>query len=90
MVAEATSFATVPAELLIPGEAGPLLTRDQLVERIQRVNPTATSGRLDGFDSSALRLYLSHLLAKREPRDRSNAWLRPGDTPAILTREPRD
>lgn len=61
-----------------------------LIERIQSLNPTATAERLAGFDAPALRLYLEHLLFQRTPRGTSRSWDRPGDTAAIVTREPVD
>jgi len=62
------------------------LTREQLLDRIQTINPTAKSEYLVQFRPKALSLYLDHLLHASSPRVAEHSWERPGDTPAIVTR----
>jgi hypothetical protein len=66
------------------------LTRQQTVERILEINPTATSTFLERFDDRPLKQYLDHLVAASSPRGASARWVRPGDSPAIVTRESAD
>ena len=65
------------------------LTREQVVDRIIAINPSAKADFLGSFDEPALSHYLEHLVATRAPRGRNATWLRQHETPAILTREPR-
>ena len=62
------------------------LTREQVVDRIIQVNPTATERFLNQFGKEKLEKYLAHLDAASRPRGREAIWPRPGDSPAILTR----
>ena len=72
-----------PAFARIPHEPG-TMTREQVVDRIITINPTATRGFLDKFKKKSLDLYLDHLQHAEQPRGpRSKPWKRPGDTPAI-------
>ncbi|RMH28591.1 MAG: hypothetical protein D6693_03725 [Planctomycetota bacterium] len=65
--------------------------RDRLVDDIRSLNPTATRDFLAEFRPAALRLYLAHLAATRdEPRGPGAVWVRPADTPAIVTRAARE
>jgi len=66
------------------------LTREQVVDRIITINPTATTSFLSKFNEDSLGRYLDHLVATSGPRGRNARWLRPGDSPAILVRERRD
>jgi hypothetical protein len=67
------------------------LTREQVVDRIITINPTAKTTFLASFNEASLGRYLDHLVATSGPRGRqSPVWMRPGDSPAIMTREPRD
>jgi hypothetical protein len=70
--------------------AEPRLTRQQTVERILQINPTATSTFLERFDDRPLRHYLDHLVSASSPRGAESRWMRPGDSPAIVTRESAD
>jgi hypothetical protein len=65
------------------------LTREQVVDRIISINPTATVEFLNSFKDPALGHYLDHLVATSAPRGRHARWLRHHETPAILSREPR-
>lgn len=60
------------------------LTREQVIEQIRSLNPSATIAFLELFEALALRTYLEHLLAAQEPRGRQARWERPGDSPAIM------
>jgi len=78
----APEFVTKPAAR-IPHEPG-AMTREQVVDRIITINPTATRGFLDKFKKKSLDLYLDHLQYAEQPRGPSSKpWNRPGDTPAI-------
>jgi hypothetical protein len=66
------------------------LTREQVVDRIITINPTASTTFLSKFNEQSLGRYLDHLVATSGPRGRNSRWMRPGDSPAIMTREPRD
>ncbi|MCB9839160.1 MAG: hypothetical protein H6813_07475 [Phycisphaeraceae bacterium] len=66
------------------------LTREQLLDRIQSINPSARPEYLVQFRPEALSLYLDHLLHAASPRRPEHSWERPGDTPAIVTRCPGD
>ena len=66
------------------------LTREQVVDRILSLNPTATTNFLDEFPEDSLAVYLEHLLATSQPRGRNARWLRPADSPAIVARSARD
>lgn len=63
------------------------LTREQVVDRIISINPTASVEFLGAFDSRDLGSYLDHLVATRAPRGPKARWLRPSDSPAIVGRE---
>ncbi|MBX3377170.1 MAG: hypothetical protein KF678_09240 [Phycisphaeraceae bacterium] len=66
------------------------LTREQVVDRIITINPTATTSFLSGFSEDSLGRYLDHLVATSGPRGRHARWLRPGDSPAIFARDRQD
>lgn len=66
------------------------LTREQVVDRIITINPTATTSFLAAFSEASLGRYLDHLLATAGPRGRNARWLRTGDSPAIMARERKD
>ena len=64
------------------------LTREQVVDRIISINPTASVEFLGRFQDRALGHYLDHLVATSAPRGRHARWLRHAETPAIVGREP--
>jgi hypothetical protein len=68
----------------------PSLTKPQLVDRIIALNSTASPDFLGVFSETALTRYLEHLQAAQEPRGSRARWIRPGDSPAIQSRESRD
>lgn len=53
------------------------LSREQLIDRIIALNPSATSRFLDQFDDEALNQYLNHLSLTTAPRGRETRWIRP-------------
>ncbi len=71
------------------GRQSPSLAREQLLERIIELNPTAEVTFLDSFSTPTLRRYLDRLLGALGPREPSPTWQRPGDTPAITARTRR-
>ncbi len=89
MVATLTSLLSHRPRTLDAGAADP--ERDRIVEGIRSLNPTASRDFLGSFRPAALRLYLAHLAATaNNPRGRGAVWVRPADTPAIITRIQRD
>ena len=66
------------------------LTREQVVDRIISINPSATTDFLERFSEQKLEKYLDHLVSASGPRGRQSQWLRPGDAPAIAVRIAQD
>ncbi|QOJ01486.1 MAG: hypothetical protein HRU70_13725 [Phycisphaeraceae bacterium] len=67
------------------------LGREQVIERILGINPTASSLFLSSFEDDQLRAYLEHLVVMMAPRGpRSAGWVRRGETPAIVSAEPEE
>lgn len=60
------------------------LSREQVIERILELNPTARTSFLGQFQPDELRSYLDHLTTARQPRGEASRWIRPGDTRAIM------
>jgi hypothetical protein len=79
----ATGRTSEPLESSSPSSR---LTREQVVDRIIAINPTATTEFLEAFNERSLGKYLDHLLAASGPRGRRSVWPRPGDSPAISAR----
>ena len=63
------------------------LTHGQVVERIMRLNASATLEFLAPFATPMLRDYMDHLITSREPRGGNSPWARRADSPAILSSE---
>ncbi len=84
MVAE-TRVATTETK----SEGHVWLNREQLIERIQSLNPTARPEFLRRFDADALLLYLDHLVVTELPRSGREGWVRPADSRAIGRRSAR-
>ncbi len=61
------------------------LSREQLIDRIITVNPSATATFLDQFEEEALSQYLDHLTLASQPRGREARWIRPSRTPWACT-----
>ena len=64
-----------------------MLSKNQVIDAISRLNPTAPIQWLAGFDLASLRRYYEHLLITLEPRG-SRGWVRPTGTAASVTRRP--
>lgn len=62
------------------------MTREQVVDEIISVNPSATAEFLAQFDDGLLNKYLEHLHFTAQPRCGKTSWDRPGDAPAIMVR----
>ncbi len=72
-----------------PLERGPTssrLTREQLVDRIMTLNPTATNEFLARFGDDDLEDYLQRLNRAAGPRSRHEVWVRPPGGPAVSSR----
>lgn len=65
-------------------ESAAALTRCQVIDRIMRVNSTASELFLSQFGDDQLRSYLDHLTVASGRRGREARWERRGDTPAIV------
>jgi len=63
------------------------LTREQVINEIIEINPSATADFLDHFRDQRLQLYLTRLRCTRLSRGRDAVWERPADSPAIVSRE---
>ncbi len=66
------------------------LSRDQVIDRIVRINTSATASFLEKFETASLKRYLDHLDVAKGPRGRRSGWIRPGDSRAIMTYESQD
>lgn len=67
-----------------------MLSKTQIIDMIQQFNQSAGREWLDLFDAPSLRRYLEHLQWSLQPRGRSSIWIRQGETPAAITRQPHD
>ena len=63
-------------------------TKSRIISAIQLLNRSARREWLEMFATPALRDYLDHLEVTLEPRGRASIWIRPGETPAVVTRSP--
>lgn len=63
------------------------MSKQQLIEAIREHNRSASDDFLIGFDEAALSNYLNHLQYKIGPRSGAAAWVRTGETPAVVTRQ---
>lgn len=62
------------------------LTREQLVDRIMTLNPTATPEFLARFEHESLDEYLRRLATAKGPRGRDSGWVRPPGASAVTSR----
>ena len=60
--------------------------KQQLIDEIREHNRTASMEFLADFNEPALHHYLIHLKHMSMPRSRRAAWVRPGETSAVVTR----
>ena len=61
------------------------LSREQTVDEIISINPSATANFLEQFGDELLNKYLDHLRFTQQPRCKAG-WDRPCDAPAIMVR----
>lgn len=87
---QATGAAGRTSEPLESVSTSSRLTREQVVDRIITINPTATTAFLERFNESSLTKYLDHLVVASGPRGGHSRWMRPGDSPAIMSRPSLD
>ncbi len=66
------------------------LTREQVMDRILSMNPTARMDFLGTFNDASLRDYLDHLQSATVPRGPQARWVRRGGTPAVAMAEARE
>ncbi len=79
--------ATTGCAVFTEGQA--TMSKLQLVEAIRHINRSATEEFLLTFDEAALTQYLDHLQYRLSPRRSRAAWIRPGDTAAVVCRRTR-
>lgn len=77
----------IPSVRSAPRDHAPPLRREQLIERIVVINPSASSTFLSSFPEDRLEEYLARLSQSREPRGGGSRWVRQATTPAIVWRE---
>ena len=65
------------------------MTREQLMDRIAGLNPSASPEFLARFGLESLGNYFEHLLSAQEPRGRMARWVRRPETAAISRWEPK-
>jgi len=63
-----------------------MMTKSQLIDAIQQINPGARAEWLGVFGVPDLRVYLDHLQITLEPRGAASRWVRRGDTRAVVWR----
>ena len=62
------------------------MSKQQMIERIQKTNRGAKREFLEAFDEPALRQYLRRLDTVLGRRGKGSVWVREGHSPAIVTR----
>jgi len=79
-----------PGHLSRPAEqagARPTLTREQTIERILELNPSASAQFLAQFSDERLMMYLERLGYGAAPRGREARWVHRFETGAVITHE---
>ena len=64
----------------------PRMTREQVMDRIIHVNPSASRSFLDQFADDSLHDYLDHLVVRERPRTTASVWIRRAGSPAMSYR----
>jgi len=64
----------------------PRMTREQVMDRIIHVNPSASRSFLDQFADDSLHDYLDHLVVRERPRTMASVWVRRAGAPAMSCR----
>ncbi len=62
-----------------------MMTKNELIDEIRRLNHTAPSDFLSTFAETDLQTYLERLHRLFGQRGRRSGWIRPGDTHAVVT-----
>ena len=62
------------------------MSKQQMIEQIQRRNRSASDEFLGGFDEPTLKAYLNRLTNVLGHRGKTSVWVRQGSSPAIVTR----
>lgn len=62
------------------------MSKQEVIEQIQKTNRSASAEFLSSFDEAALRTYLRRLTTVLGHRGRGSTWVREGNAPAIVTR----
>jgi len=75
-----------PGHLSRPA-ARPTLTREQTIERILELNPSASAQFLAQFSDERLMMYLERLGYGAAPRGREARWVHRFETGAVITHE---
>ena len=65
-------------------EENDMLTKQQLIDGITEINPSADLRWLDDFEDDELQKYLDHLQLTIEPR--GTRWMRTHETTAVVCR----
>lgn len=65
-----------------------VLSREQLLEQITRMNRSVSVSWLERFDQPTLLQYLERLLRQDEPRTSESVWVRDPRNPAITEAVP--
>lgn len=80
------SIASAPATVPPEPRRVAAYARDQVLDEIISINPSATADFLAQFEDGLLRKYLEHLHYTQGPRGSGDAWERPNDAPSIMVR----
>ncbi len=62
------------------------MSKQQMIDKIQERNRSASNEFLLKFDEEALQTYLCRLTTVQGNRGRTSVWVRRGDSPASITR----
>ncbi|MHC4994145.1 MAG: hypothetical protein ACYTGQ_03740 [Planctomycetota bacterium] len=62
------------------------MSKQQLIDSIQRFNPSAQREFLTDFNKEELDRYLNHLRFTQMPRGANHEWIRRADSPAVVVR----
>ena len=62
------------------------MSKQQLIDAIRNHNRSAQDAFLVTFDQQVLETYLRRLQTVQGKRGAGSVWVRPGDSPAVVTR----
>jgi hypothetical protein len=84
-VSSASRMAGLGGEAMLIDDAGETaMTREQVLERIVSLNPTAGETFLEHFGDDHLRNYLDRLVGMARPRGRDARWVRRPESRAAM------